>query len=261
MQYIDINCDMGESFGAWSMGEDEAVLYAISSANVACGFHAGDPRVMDRTVARAKALGVGVGAHPAFPDLVGFGRRNMALSREEAITDVLYQIGALSAFCRRHGVTLDHVKPHGQLNNLAMQDAGLAEAIVEAVAGYDPHLILVSYGGELARAAAERGLMIAREVYADRAYHENGMLVSRKVTGSVIHDPEEVVRRAVKMVVEGAIDTVEGSVLRVEPDTICVHGDTPGAAVLAKRLREALEAAGVAVRPLREVMAHRASGD
>ena len=254
---VDLKCDMGESFGAWKMGDDERVLPFISSANVACGFHGGDPRVMDQTVGAAVRLGVGIGAHPGFPDLVGFGRRDMALSPREAFTDVLYQIGALAGFCRRHGVPMQHVKPHGQLNNVAMTNPELAKAIVDAVYAFEPSLILVTYGGELLRAAEERGLAVAHEVYADRAYHQNGLLVSRKVPGAVITDAETVVRRAVKMVVEHRIETVDGGILDIVPDTICIHGDTPGAASLAAHVRAGLEAQAVQIRPMKEILSGR----
>lgn len=260
MRSVDLNCDLGESFGAWRMGDDQAVLPWITSANVACGFHAGDPRVMDWVVGQARELKVAVGAHPSFPDLVGFGRRNMSISYEEAFTDVLYQMGALSAFCQRHGVTLQHVKPHGQLNNLAMEDSGLANAIVDAVHAFNPGLILVSYGGELASAAKAKGLRVAVEAYADRAYHQDGRLVSRRVAGAVLHDADQVVDRAVSMVLNHTIPTIEGGELEVEPHTLCVHGDTPGAAELAQRLHQGLERAGVAVRPLQEVLHDCASG-
>lgn len=254
---VDLNCDMGESFGAWRMGDDEHVLPHITSANVACGFHAGDPRVMARTVRRAKELGVAVGAHPSFPDLVGFGRRNLDVTPEEARTDVLYQIGALSAFCRAEGVPLQHVKPHGQLNNLALENRTLAEAIVDGVLAYDPNLIFVAYGGELARVAEARGLRVGHEVFADRAYNPDGSLVSRRVPGAVIHDPERVVERAVQMVLDGRVRAHDGSWLELPVETICVHGDTPGAADLVQKLRSALEAAGVAVVPLAQVLADR----
>lgn len=255
---VDLNCDMGESFGAWRMGDDVAIIPWVTSANVACGFHGGDPRIMDRTVREAKAHGVGVGAHPAFPDLVGFGRRNLAISYDEAVTDVTYQIGALAAFCRRHGVPLQHVKPHGQLNNLALTDATLAEAIVDAIKAWDPALVLISYGGELTRAARQAGLPVAVEAYADRAYHADGRLVSRQVPGAVLTDPDVVVERAVRMVVDQKIPTVDGPDLVVKADTLCIHGDTPGAAGLAQRLRGALERAGVRVQPLAAIMHGRA---
>ena len=257
MKMVDLNCDMGESFGAWRMGQDEAVMPWITSANVACGYHAGDPRTMDATVQRAAGLGIGVGAHPAFPDMVGFGRRNLALTPHEAYTDVLYQIGALYAFCLRHNVTLQHVKPHGQLNNLALTDPDLAHAIARAVKTFGSDLILISYGGELTRQAQKLGVRIAVEAYADRAYRADGSLVPRSVAGSVLHEPQLVADRAVAMVIEGRIPTVDGEDLRIRVDTLCVHGDTPGAADLAKSLHEGLIAAGVAVRPLADVMAER----
>lgn len=254
---VDINSDMGESFGAYRIGEDEALLPSISSTNIACGFHGGDPRVMAQTVAAAAQNDVAVGAHPGFPDLVGFGRRNLAVSAEEARTDVLYQIGALGAFARAGGVPLQHVKPHGQLNNLAVSDRTLADAIVAGVQDYDPALILIAYGGELTRAAQDAGLPVAHEVYADRAYNRDGTLVSRRLPGAVIRDEEEVVRRAVAMVRTGRVRAITGEEIVLPVDTICVHGDTPGAAELARALRAALAAAGIAVRPLRDVLAAR----
>ncbi len=250
MKQIDLNCDMGESFGAWKMGDDENVLRYISSANVACGFHGGDPRVMLETVVRAKELGVAVGAHPGFQDLVGFGRRNIDVTAEQARTDVLYQIGALSGFCRRLGIPLQHVKPHGQLNNMAMSDAVLAEAIVLGIKDFDPNLLVVAYGGELARAAEKHGMRLAHEAFADREYHANGTLVSRRVTGAVITDPSRVVERAIQMVEESAVQTVEGTRLHLTIDTLCVHGDTPGAAGLAEKLRQGLRDAGIEVKAM-----------
>lgn len=251
---IDLNCDLGESFGRWRMGDDAAVMPWITSANVACGFHAGDPRVMDHTVERAHSLGIGIGAHPGLPDLVGFGRRNLALSWDEAVTDVTYQLGALAAFCRRHGARLQHVKPHGQLNNLALADAELAGAIVEAIQRFDPQLIVISYGGELSRAAERAGLPVAVEAYADRAYHADGRLVSRKEPGAVLTDADAVVQRALDIVMQQRIPTVDGPDLSIAAHTLCVHGDTPGAAELARGIRTRLEAEGVGVRPLAEVI-------
>ena len=253
---IDLNCDMGESFGAWTMGDDAGVLPYISSANVACGFHAGDPRVMERTVTKAAELGVAVGAHPSFPDLVGFGRRNLQVSPDEARTDVLYQIGALAAFVRRTGGRLQHVKPHGQLNNLAMVDRALADAVVAAIRDFDASLLVVAYGGELKQSAEAQGMQVACEVYADREYNPDGTLVSRKIPGSVLHDPEQVIARAVRMVTDGRVPVRGGGYLDQPIHTICVHGDTPGAAVMVAGLRRALEASGVAVRPMAEVLAH-----
>lgn len=251
---VDLNCDMGESFGAWSMGDDDGVLPHISSANVACGFHGGDPRVMSRTVAKAVELGVGVGAHPGFPDLVGFGRRNLQVSPDEARTDVLYQIGALSGFVRRSGHELQHVKPHGQLNNLAMVDRTLADAVIAGIRDFNPDLLVVAYGGDLKKAAEAQGMRVASEVYADREYNPDGTLVSRKIPGSVLHDPEQVIERAVRMVQDGRVPVRGGGYLDQPIHTICVHGDTPGAATMVAGLRRALEAAGVAIRPMAEVV-------
>jgi UPF0271 protein len=248
---VDINSDMGESFGAWTMGADADLLPHITSANVACGFHAGDPRVMAATVAEAVRLHVRVGAHPGFSDLVGFGRRNLALTPHEARTDVLYQIGALQAFCRRAGTTLQHVKPHGQLNNLAMTDRTLADAIVAGIADFDPTLLLIAYGGELARAAEAAGLVVAYEAYADRAYNPDGTLLSRRVDGSVITDAAHIGERALRMVEDGKVAAHDGTVIDVRVDTLCIHGDTPGAPALANHLHAVLERSGVRVRSLR----------
>ncbi|AUW95367.1 MAG: LamB/YcsF family protein [Sulfobacillus thermotolerans] len=247
---IDINCDMGESFGVYHLGDDAGIMPFITSANVACGFHAGDPQVMQRTVALAKTHGVAVGAHPSFPDLVGFGRRNMTLTYEEAYADVLYQIGSLYGVAKSQGLSLQHVKPHGQLNNMAVTDAQLAQAIVDAIWAFDPSLIVIAYGGELMRAAEARGLRVAHEVYADREYLDNGQLVPRSYSHAVIHDVERIVARAVQMVKDQAIPTVSGQHLPVQVDTICVHGDTPGARSIAQALREGLEDAKIMVRTL-----------
>jgi len=251
---IDLNCDMGESFGAWPKGDDLSVLRSISSANVACGFHAGDPRVMEQTVRLAAERGVGIGAHPGFPDLVGFGRRDMKLTADEVRTDVIYQLGALSGFCAKFGVVLSHVKPHGQLNNLAFYDQGLAEAIVQGVADFSRDLIVVAYGGWLGRAALAAGLPVAWEVFGDRAYNPDGTLVSRMEEGAVIRDPDAVVERSVRMVQEGRVQARDGSWVEVRADTICVHGDTPGASDLTARIRKACEASGLRVVPMSEVI-------
>ncbi|TAM57587.1 LamB/YcsF family protein [bacterium] len=251
---IDLNCDMGESYGAWKMGDDERMFASISSANVACGFHGGDPRVMAHTVMMAKSHGVGVGAHPGFADLVGFGRRNLNVTPDEARTDVLYQIGALAGFCRRFGVPLQHVKPHGQLNNISLTDRALADAIVAGVKDFDPNLLIVSFGGEFARAAEAAGMRVAYEVFADREYNGDGSLVSRRQPGAVITDHARVVKRAVAMVLEGRVRAIDGAWLEIPMHTICLHGDTPGAAEVAIELRGALERAGVHIAPMSEVV-------
>jgi UPF0271 protein len=245
---------MGESFGAYRMGEDDEVLPFVTSVNVACGFHGGDPRVIEHTVLAAKGLGVGVGAHPGFPDLVGFGRRNLATTSEETRTDVLYQIGAVYAFTRAAGIPLQHIKPHGQLNNLSVSDRALAEAIVSGVRQFDPDLILVAYGGQLIRAAEEAGMTVGYEVFADREYMSDGTLVSRRRPDAVIHDVARIVGRAVEMVKTQRVRAITGEVIALRADTICVHGDTPGAAKIARALREGLEEAGIEVRPLHEVV-------
>jgi UPF0271 protein len=245
---IDINSDLGESFGAYTIGHDEGLMRSITSANVACGFHAGDPSVMRRTLRLARESGVAVGAHPGFPDLVGFGRRDLHVTPAEAEDFILYQIGAIAGMAAAEGLRLQHVKPHGALFNMAVRDAALAGAIARAVAAFDRSLILFgSPGSEILAAGRQAGLGIACEVFADRAYEPDGSLASRRKPGSVIHDPDVVIARAVRLVTEGTVVAVDGSTLRLEADTICVHGDTPGSDALAARLRQGLEAAGVRV--------------
>lgn len=256
MAFVDLNSDLGESFGVWRLGDDASLLPRITSANIACGFHGGDPRVMLRTVREAARLGVGIGAHPGFPDLVGFGRRNISATPDEVYSDTLYQIGALHAFCQAHGTQLQHVKPHGQLNNMAFNDAAMARALASAVRDFSRELILVAYGGELLRAGEELGLPIGHEVFADRAYRADGSLVPRSEPGAMI-GPDLIAARAVRMVQEGGVQAITGAWVALKVETICVHGDTPGAAALAGEVRTALEAAGIAVRPLREVLGKR----
>jgi 5-oxoprolinase (ATP-hydrolysing) subunit A len=245
---IDINSDMGESFGAYTLGRDAGLMTSITSANVACGFHAGDPSVMRRTIRLAREAGVAVGAHPGFPDLVGFGRRELHVTPQEAEDFILYQIGALAAVANAEGVRLQHVKPHGALFNMAVRDAALAGAIARAVKGADGSLILFGLpGSEILAAGRHEGLRVAAEVFADRAYEPDGSLASRRKPGAVIHDPDTVVARAIRMVTEGTVLAIDGSVVPLQADTICVHGDTPGSDVLAARLRAGLQAAGVQV--------------
>jgi len=247
---IDLNSDMGESFGAYSIGADEEILRWVTSANVACGWHGGDPLVMRRTVQKAKELGVGVGAHPSYPDLLGFGRRAMQISRQEARDYILYQIGALRAFTEALGVRLQHVKAHGALYNVAVKDRELSLGIAEGVAEAGGDLILVGLpGSEIIAAGQEVGLRVAREAFGDRAYHEDGTLVSRKIPGSLITDPDQVAERALGLI-RGNVKTITGSEIRIEADTICLHGDTPGAGLIARRVRERLEAAGITPRSM-----------
>jgi 5-oxoprolinase (ATP-hydrolysing) subunit A len=249
---IDLNSDLGESFGAWPMGQDAALMDSITSANVACGFHAGDPGVMRQTLALAKDKGVAVGAHPGFPDLVGFGRREMKATPAEVEDFVLYQVAALAGMAAAQGLKLQHVKAHGALYNMACKERSLAEAIARAVAAFDRSLVLFGLpNSELVRAGAAAGLTVAAEVFADRAYERDGSLTSRNKPGSVIHDEDAVVERAVRMVKQRDVVAVDGSVIALQADTICLHGDTPGAAALALAVRRGLESAGVAIRALR----------
>ncbi|HSL20450.1 MAG TPA: 5-oxoprolinase subunit PxpA [Vicinamibacterales bacterium] len=249
---VDLNCDMGESFGAYSLGADAEVMSTITSANIACGFHAGDPAVMRATVRLARAHGVAVGAHPGLPDLAGFGRREMQVSPDEVEGMVLYQLGALAAMARAEGVQLQHVKPHGALYNMAARNVTLSDAIARAVRAFDPSLILFGLAGSPMLAAGEAaGLRVASEVFADRAYEPDGSLTSRRREGSVIHDADAVAARAVRMVRDGSVVATTGASIALRADTICVHGDTPGAADLARRIRQALESAGVAVASFR----------
>jgi len=249
---VDLNSDMGESYGAYTIGADEEILRWVTSANVACGWHGGDPQVMRQTVARAKALGVAVGAHPSYPDLLGFGRRVMQITRQEARDYMLYQIGALRAFVEAAGLTLQHVKPHGAIYNVAAKDRELSLGIAEGVKDAGGGLILMGLpDSEMLKAAQELGLRVAREAFGDRAYNEDGSLVSRKIAGSLITDPDRVAERVIGLA-NGMVTTITGKTIRFQADSICLHGDTPGAAVIAKRVRERLEAAGVEVRPLSE---------
>lgn len=255
---IDFNCDMGESFGTYKLGLDEEVVKHVSSVNIAAGFHAGDPDWMARTVRLAEEQGAGIGAHPSYPDLAGFGRRDMSLTPAEVRNVVTYQIGALAGFVRGH--RLQHVKPHGAMYNKAVRDPAEATAIVEAVKAYDPSLILVVLAGSQWETIARRaGLKVAREAYADRAITPQGTLVPRSQPGAVIHDEEAVVRRTLKLACEGRVVTIEGKEIDFIADTICLHGDTPGAVRLAAEVRRELGKAGVEVRPMASIMGARAS--
>jgi len=239
---------MGESFGAWSMGADAEVLEHVSSANIACGFHAGDPGIMRRTVARALERGVAVGAHPSLPDLQGFGRRAMSVTADEVYDLVLYQIGALAAFCLALGGRLSHVKAHGALYNMAAKNVALADAIASAVRDFDSSLILFGLAGsELVRAGRAAGLRVANEVFADRTYQSDGTLTPRNNPDAVIHDMAAALDQVEKMVREGRVRAVDGSEVALETDTICIHGDEPGAVAVARELRALLTRLGFAV--------------
>jgi UPF0271 protein len=249
---IDVNCDMGEGFGAYVIGDDAKLLPFVTSLNLACGFHGGDPRVMDRTVALAVRAGVAIGAHPSHFDLRGFGRRTIAADPEEVESDVVYQIGALWAFVRSYDARLTHVKPHGALYNQAAEDQVLANAIARGVARVSLDLRLVGPATSLAmrRAAEEEGLIYAREAFADRRYNRDGTLQSRKHDGAVILDPQQAAAQALCIARDRRVPTADGSQLEVEADTLCLHGDNPNAEAIAWAVRQALDAAGVEVRPL-----------
>ena len=249
--HIDLNADVGEGFGAYSLGNDEALLGLVSSANIACGFHAGDPGVMERTVALALRGGAALGAHPGYPDLQGFGRRSLALGEGEVYAAVLYQVGALRAFARAAGADLRHVKPHGALYNDAARNPALARGVARAVKAAGGGLVLVGLPGcELETAAGEAGLIYAREFFADRAYQDDGSLVPRSRPDAVIHDEDACVERVLRAVREGTVATATGKSIPVWADTICLHGDNPEAVAFARRLRDALEAAGISIRPV-----------
>ena len=246
---IDLNCDMGESFGTYKMGLDEEVIKYVSSVNIACGFHAGDPMWMRHTVRLAEEHDVAIGAHPSFPDLVGFGRRNVDVTPDEAKADLVYQIGALQAFTSAK--RLQHVKPHGAMYNRAVHDEALARAVCEAVLDVDPGMIMLALAGSRwASIAEEMGLRVAREAFPDRALNPDGTLVSRSESGAVIHDVDRVAERGLRMATQGRATAVTGDEIEVRADSLCLHGDTPGAVEMASALRRELEAEGVAVVPL-----------
>ena len=248
---IDLNSDVGESFGNYKLGLDEEVIPLISSANIACGFHAGDPTVMRHTIDIAKKNGVAIGAHPGFPDLIGFGRRNLDASLGEIRDYVTYQIGALQAFACAAGMTLQHVKPHGALYNMAVKDPAIWDAVAEAIAAVNARLILYVLAGmdreNLKAIGAKHGLRIAYEFFGDRAYNPDGSLVSRKEPGAVIHDSDIVAEKIVKMVIEGRVECIDGTEINMSADTICVHGDNPAALSLVQKIRATLQASGVEI--------------
>jgi 5-oxoprolinase (ATP-hydrolysing) subunit A len=248
MKTIDLNCDMGEGFGAWKIGDDAALLDHVTSANIACGYHAGDPGTIHRTVELALRKGVAVGAHPSLPDLQGFGRRRMSVSAEEVCDMVLYQIGALAGFAKACGGKLAHVKPHGALYNMAAKDAMLAQAIARAVKDFDPRLVLFGLAGsELVRAGEQAGLKTANEVFSDRTYQADGSLTPRAQPGAIIHNVETSIAQVKRMIEEGKVKSIGGADVAVSADTLCIHGDEPNAVEFARRIRQALDADGVRV--------------
>ncbi|MHB8106628.1 MAG: LamB/YcsF family protein [Candidatus Cryosericum sp.] len=252
---IDLNSDVGESFGVWTLGDDARVLNRVTSANIACGFHAGDPQVMLATVKAARDRGVAVGAHPGYPDLAGFGRRAMTCTPDEVYAFCLYQIGALAAICRAEGVPLCHVKAHGALYNQSAKDPGLASALARATRDAAPGLILLGLPRSQHEAAArEAGIPFAAEAFADRAYQADGSLVTRTREGSVLHDPAAVAMRVIRMVTRGTVETAQGESITIRADSICVHGDNSTSRQILETVRRALDEADVDVRPLREVL-------
>ena len=247
---MDINSDLGESYGAWRMGDDDAMLAIVTSANVACGFHAGDPAGILQTLKAAAAHGVAVGAHVAYPDLVGFGRRNMDPTSAELVADVIYQIGALQGLARAAGTRVRYVKPHGALYNTIAHDERQASDVIAAMQAADPQLTLLALAGSpLVERARARGLAVVAEAFADRAYNDDGSLVSRRLPGAVLHDADQVAERMLRWAESGTLLSITGQPVRVQADSICVHGDSPGAVEMARRIRARLQAAGVPLAP------------
>ncbi|HET7612104.1 MAG TPA: 5-oxoprolinase subunit PxpA [Rhodanobacteraceae bacterium] len=248
MKSIDLNADLGESFGAWRMGDDAGVMPWITSANIACGFHAGDPETMRRTVALCIEHRVAIGAHPSLPDLQGFGRREMRISADEVYAQTLYQMGALHAVAKACGGRLHHVKPHGALYNMAAHDPALAQAVAAAVRDFDPMLFLTGLAGSaLVEAGRDAGLPVLAEAFCDRRYRSDGSLAPRTAAGAVIEDPDAAVAQALSIAIRGQATTIDGGKVSIAADTLCIHGDRPGAAAFAKALRQALEDAGLDV--------------
>jgi UPF0271 protein len=247
--HIDLNSDLGESLGAWTMGDDDAMLSIVSSANVACGFHAGDASGILRTLRAATAHGVSVGAHVAYPDLAGFGRRNMDVASDDLQADVIYQIGALQALAQVAGTQVRYVKPHGALYNTIAHDRRQAHDVIAAIQAVNPALALVALAGSpLVEWARTAGLRVVCEAFADRAYTPQGTLVSRREPGAVLHDPEQVAARMLTLAREGTVTAIDGSVVRIQADSICVHGDSPGSVAMARQVREVLTQAGIAIQ-------------
>ena len=243
---IDLNCDTGESFGTYRLGEDELVMPMVTSVNIACGFHASDPSNIWKSIKLAKKYNVAVGAHPSFPDLVGFGRRVMNLSPDEIKADMIYQIGAMKGFCQAEGIVLQHVKAHGALYNVAEKDVSAATAIAEAIKAVDEKLVMVCMtNSAMVEAAKAVGIRYVEEFFADRAYTKEGNLVSRKLDGAVIHDENMIADRVMKMIKDKSVTSIEGNDIKLDAQTICVHGDTAGAVAIIKKISDRLKAEGV----------------
>jgi len=260
-EFVDLNSDIGESFGAYTIGLDDEVLKYVSSANIACGWHAGDPIVMRKTIDSAKKMGVSIGAHIGFPDLLGFGRRNMVLSPNEAKQYTIYQLGALEGFARIAGIEMQHVKPHGAFYNMAAKDIKLASAIIEGIYEFNKKLIILGLAGsQLINAAKEKGIRYANEVFADRAYNPDGTLVSRSLPGSMIHDKEIAISRVIRMVIDGKVMAINGQDINIKADSICVHGDNPEAVEFVKSIREALFGAKIEVISLHKFQIYKIGG-
>lgn len=252
---VDLNCDLGESFGNYKIGMDEEIIPLISSANIACGFHAGDPIVMNKTIKRAQEYKIGIGAHPGFIDLMGFGRRNINVTPEEAKNYITYQLGALYGFCRKYNVEIQHVKPHGALYNMAGKDYDLAKAICTAIYEFDKNIILLGLAGsELINAAKDVGLKVANEFFADRAYEDDGSLVARSKDGAVIHDENLAIERVIKAVKHQKVTSINGKEISIKVDSICVHGDNIRALEFVKTIKQRLEEENISIEPLKNII-------
>lgn len=252
-KYIDLNSDLGEGFGSYRIGNDEDIIKTVSSINIACGWHAGDPLIMDQTIALSKKYGVKVGAHPGYPDLLGFGRRDIKISLKEARAYLLYQLGALDAFARSHDIDIQHVKLHGAFYNMTSKDKDMAKVLIEALRKYNERIFFLCLSGSnFAHVAKEEGAFLAQEVFADRAYNEDGSLVPRSQKGAVIEDEEEAIKRTVKMVQEGLVETITGKAIPIAVDSICVHGDNPKAVQFVKKIRQSLMDEGVLLKAFSE---------
>lgn len=249
MTAIDLNSDLGESYGAWRMGDDETMLAIVSSANVACGFHAGDPAGIWKTVKAAADKRVSIGAHVSYPDRVGFGRRDMDVTSGELIADVIYQIGALKGMAAAAGTTVGYVKPHGALYNRIAHDPKQGQAVIDAIKAIDPSLVLMGLANApILKLAQSSGLKTVAEAFADRAYTRDGQLVSRREQGSVLHDTQLIARRMLQLARQGTLEAIDGSTIKIDAQSICVHGDSPGAVAIAQEIRRAFEADGITVR-------------